>query len=169
MMRPRQHRNQMAYLIDEVVIDLFEKELSRIQSLTDKLILKNFQKGGDELGYIFRGKVITSNKASRTKNLTEIHPDLKDEAATLDKLYLKLREDLQKVRQGLAVIQSKCRDKQSLRDALPENIVHNLTIFRGMKRKREEGYILKEDPILYAQYKYTVDLIFYYQGNALIH
>lgn len=157
-------------LLNPVVDSIMEKERKRLNEVLNKLLIKNADHGGNKSAYIHMGHVycLIPRKYLRNEKVDIIHPSLAEEAEDLRLLLSKLEHDTKRLRQALAVVIPRCRDKQALRDALPETLVMAISAFQGMERLSEEGYLLAEHPVLKRQYDQAVELALYYQANQLI-
>lgn len=157
-------------LLNPVVDGIMEKERKRLNGVLNMLLIKNAEHGGNKSAFIHMGEVycLIPRKYLRNEKVDVIHPSLSSEAEDLRLLRAKLDLDTKRMRQALAVVIPKCRDKQALRDVLPETLVMAIPEFQGMERLSEEGYLLAEHPILKRQYDQAVEIALYYQANQLI-
>lgn len=157
-------------LLNPVVDGIMEKERKRLNGVLNKLLINNSQYGGNKSAFIHMGEFysLIPRKYLRNEQVDAIHPSLSEEAEDLRQLRAKLDLDTKRLRQALAVVIPKCRDKQALRDVLPETLVMAIPEFQGMDRLSEEGYLLNEYPVLKRQYDQAVETALYYQANQLI-
>lgn len=162
--------NPVMELLNPVVDGIMEKERKRLNGVLSKLLIKNAETGGNKSAYIHMGDFysLIPRKYLRNEKVDAIHSSLVSEAEELRQLLAKLDHDTKRIRQALAVVIPKCRDKQSLRDVLPETLVMAIPEFQGMERLSEEGFLLNEFPLLKRQYDQAVEIALYYQANQLI-
>ena len=161
----------LSELLNPILYAFFKEERDRLTKRLETLIIENQKLGGTQNAYMHGGFLYSTLpfRYFRGIQVKPVHSSLEPDADTLAELMNKLKEDEQKVRQGLSVIIPKCKHKQEFRDALPETLVSLVPELRGMERIEEEGHILREKPMLRYQYQRIVDLVDYYQANKLIY
>jgi hypothetical protein len=158
-------------LLTPVVDGLLAEEASRLTKVLEDLLIRNHSLGGHLNAFIHGGEVfhILPRRHFRADEIKPLHPSMVAEADHFKMLRDNLERDRKRLYQAFSVVLPKCGNKQEVRDVLPENLVATIPSFRGMERKREEGFILNQHPVLKCQYEQAVCLALNYQANQLIY
>jgi hypothetical protein len=158
-------------LLTPVVDGLLSDEATRLTKILQGLLTRNHSLGGHLNAFLHDGEVfhILPRRLFRSDRIKPLHPSLAGEVDHLRMLRGNVKRDRQRLHQALSVVVPKCRDKQAVRDVLPETLVAAIPAFRGMARQQEEGFILDSHSVLLRQYTEAVDLALSYQANQLIY
>lgn len=158
-------------LLTPVVDGLLEHESNRLTEMLRDLLMRNHALGGHMDAFLHGGEIfhVVPRRHFRTDRIKPLHPSLAREVEDYRMLRDNVERDRQWLRQALSVVVPRCRDKQEVRDVLPETLVAAIPAFRGVERQREEGFILDRHPVLKRQYAQAVDLALHYQANQLIY
>jgi len=157
--------------VESLLSLLTQYEKKRIRENVDKLIDANQALTGNNLGFYYAGERFYDSRAPYLagNSFPDIHPSLERQAEILFEDKQKLEQDSHKIKQSLTVVFRKCRSQQDVRDVLPDTVVNALSLFRGMKRTRPEGFILEDGSYLKKQYERAMQIAEYYIINRLIY
>lgn len=158
-------------LLTPVVDGLLKTEADRLAKVLQGLILRNHSLGGHKNAFLHGGELfnIVPRRHFRGERVSPIQASLVSEAEHYSTLRDSVERDRKRLNQALSVVIPKCRNKQEVRDVLPETLVARIPAFRGIERQNEEGFILDGNPVLQSHYQQAVDLALHYQANQLIY
>lgn len=164
-------KSQTYALLDPLMRNFLAFEKERLHGRKKDLIQANAKCGGSDRGCVFRGQVISHLKPYQIRGnpLTPLDESLHEQGEILIQNLATLEADEQRMRQSFGVVISRCQDRQDLRDALPEQLVQEIPELARLPRKREEGFLLAEHPLLKSQYDRAVTLGLKYAANRLIY
>lgn len=167
---PVHKTNPCLELIEPMIASFLKREKFRQKVVLVDLIDQNHAAGGHAYGYYFNGKRFSLHGLThlRGQPLNAVEPSLRQEAEDFDLAQTKLERDEHKLMNGLTVVLSQCNSFQDVRDVLPEPLAQVFTQLSSLPRMQEEGWVLKESPMLRSQYDKAINIALYYQVNSLI-
>lgn len=157
--------------LDGVLDILFEPEIRRLASIVDELDAANREiRGHTVMGFMHNGQAYLPRAATvRPKQFPALAFTLTNRAAVWDKDRRQVGEDKQIIKQVLWLVTKDCTTMGDVRDALPESIIELVPSMANMQRSNEDGYPVKGDPKLYAQYLKIRDMIDVYWACRMIY
>lgn len=157
--------------LDGVLDILFEPEVRRLASIVDELDAANREiRGHTVMGFLHNGQAFLPKAATiRPKQFPALAFTLTNRAAVWDKDRRQVEEDKQIIKQVLWLVTKDCTTMGDVRDALPESIVELVPSMRSMQRANEDGYPIKGDSKLYAQYLKVREKIDVYWACRMIY
>ena len=164
--------NSLPEMMNQLVEDLFKVELTRLARDLDEIVLENQKLGGTMNAFVYQGDIHSTLTPIQLRGIGPIAP-LRGALEPQADIYLarleKAKRDRQRVINSLAVVTRFCRSRQDVRDVFPETLVALVPSLREMERQRDEGFMLRNKPVLLKQFQETVDLLLDYQANRLIY
>lgn len=170
-MNPR-NPHPIMRLIDPLVRAFVRQETDRLDQDLLHIIIKNHSKGGAKEGYTLDGSRISTLAIKFTRGIVlhPVHPEVYVEAKQNTELRNMLTKDTRRMRNGLAVLLSRCRSVTGVRNSLPEALVALLPAdIQSIPRIEEPGFLLREEPTLHAQFQILSEIVAYYQANRLLY
>ena len=159
--------------LDGVLDLLFEPEGRRLDAIVTELDAANRElRGHTVMGFIHNGQVYVP-KAAKVRQSKGCYPalsfTLSNQAAVWVADMNQVEEDKQFIRQILWLVTKDCESMAAVRDALPESIVELVPSMVNMPRTNEDGYTVKHDERLYAQYLKIRDKIDVYWACRMVY
>lgn len=157
--------------LDGVLNILFEPEIRRLASIVDELDAANREiRGHTVMGFMHNGKAYLPKAATmRPKQFPALAFTLTNRAAVWCADEKQVGEDKQLIKQVLWLVTKDCTSMEAVRDALPESIIELVPTLRSIQRTNEDGYTIKGDPKMYAQYLKIRDKIDVYWACRMIY
>lgn len=157
--------------LDGVIAILFEPEVRRLASIVDELDAANREiRGHTVMGFMHNGKAYLPKAATvRPKQFPALAFTLTNRAAAWDSDRKQVEEDKQLIKQVLWLVSKDCTAMGAVRDALPESIIELVPSMKALPRTNEDGYPIKGDPKLHAQYLKIRDKIDVYWACRMIY
>lgn len=157
--------------LDGVLDILFEPEIRRLASIVDELDAANREiRGHTVMGFMHNGKAYLPKAATtRPKHFPALAFTLTNRAAVWHTDEKQVGEDKQLIKQVLWLVTKDCSTLGDVRNALPESIVELVPSMRSVQRTNEDGYTVKGDPKMYAQYLKIRDKIDVYWACRMIY
>ena len=158
-------------LIDPLINSLVEFELKHLQEQEDSLILHHVQRGGDANGFMYLGKRYTKLPHHKLRGypFKSIHESLFDDLQYHVSRFDTLKRNVSKIKQALTVVLPRCNNFQDIRDVLPEVFINDVPRLKQFERTREEGFLLKDSPVLLKQYQAAIKLAEWYTANKFLY
>ena len=150
---------------------LTEPDASRLNTIRDSLIERNWQAGGHQHGFLFGGKYFTNlpptQQFAAPKKVAEasIIPEAQQ---FINEAKLHDREKLH-IKQGLMPLLTACISDQDVRDALPESIVKLFPDLVKFPRTRPEAWPIKDSPLQMFAWEHVEASILMHVSNRLIY
>jgi hypothetical protein len=168
----------LAQRIDELITEiqkyLFTAEYRRLDRWVTQLIRDNQEAYGDPSlqGFIHEGVVYKPSNlqiATTAVKRRGLHPSLTEpmEAYLAD---LKvLTDDKAYIQQSLFRLLDGCSTAQGIRDALPNCLADSLDCIRGLDRRGEEAFTIKDDDRAMRQYLKVLPRIELYATTRMLY
>lgn len=165
------HVHPAMALVYPAVDQIFESELTRLGDELRQIVVANHKLGGHPNAFTLDGLrySIVKTYFLRGEKIPEISPSLDLRARNWIASQASLEHDHKRVLRGLSVILSKTRNRQEIRDAIPETLIQDIHELKGMERHEPYGQLLEAYPTLRVQYEEAIDMLMNYRANQLIY
>lgn len=158
--------------LDGVLDLLFEPEGRRLDAIVTELDAANREiRGHTVMGFMHNGQVHIPKAAKTRQNrgYPALSFLLTNRAAEWNADMKQIGEDKQFIKQILWLVTKDCQTMGEVRDALPESIVELVPSMSNMQRIKQDGYTVKHDERLYAQYLKIRDKIDVYWACRMLY
>ena len=147
----------------------FKPEHARLNQVLLSLVQRNQALGGHQYGFRHNGQLFSPAGPAKLRGhkIERAYPEIQEEAEDHLVKKAKLKYDILRLNQSMIVIASRCSCVQDFRDSLPEPLVA-CSPFVQLPRHQEEGAVLRNYPVLQAQFEKVVRIVLYYSANRLI-
>lgn len=158
-------------LLEVLLRELMDPEEERLSAALDKIVVANQKLGGTMNGFYHLGTLYSSVKpyALRGIKVANLHDNLIHEFEQHLSERQQYEADRQRLTQLLTTILPKCRNVQQIRDALPEALVLFVPDLKKRERMDPEGFLLKSNPMLAAQFEEASNIALFYVANRMVY
>lgn len=165
------HSNPNKAIIDKALISMLSYEQGLLDKTLSNIVRENQNLGGTMNGFRFDGFLycITNVSDMRFQNVKQLHQSLIQEFQTYLVRTQQLKKNINYIRNALSTVLSKCKHLQDCRDVLPDLLVNQIDELKTLPRIREEGFVLKNNPLLFKQFTEAMDLVAHYHANKLLY
>lgn len=165
------HVNDVQEMVNVLVQQVFSYEIEAIAASLTDLVKENQTLGGTLNAFIYSGKTysLIQNRFIRGLSINPLHPSLEAQADRYIDRQDRVITDHRRIINSMSVVTNKCTSRQDIRDVLPETLVVLVPQLAQMERLREEGFLIKFNPVLKKQFQDTVNLLLDYQANRLLY
>ena len=171
MVRLSRYRDEYQTTVFDYIHDMFQQEEKRLGKVLRNIVIRNANLGGHPHAYIFNNNIYSIIKiyVLRGQKIAPIDPSLEAEAAIYAAAIKTLDQDNKEIQAAVAVALQRCTTPQQIRDVLPETLIKNLPLFRGIDRQQEPGYLFHPASVQKRQFDQAMNLAANYWVNMLLY
>lgn len=158
--------------INNILLKLFEKDVTRLHDVKTNLIEENFSLGNPKDGFLFSGQFWSNLPHKQRKNAEKklLHFDLHPAGREFVDELERTKQEQERLYHGLHLVVRDCQNAQDLRDALPDVVAHTLPDeARSLSRTRDPAWTLQGKPLQLSQYQKTEELLGFYIANGILY